>query len=270
MSDTTSAGRPTAAGMYDAYLGGTAHTPADRAAADQVIQLLPEVTDAALANRGFLQRAVKRMATEWGIRQFLDLGSGLPTERNTHDVVAESTSDGRVVYVDIDPVAVARADELLAGVDHATVIQGDIRTPQAILGHAQTRQLLDWSQPVGLLLVAVLHFVADDDDPWELMAHYVDALPPGSYLALSHICVGDNVPERVRDGLTRIYASTPTPPTDRSRTEIERFFKGLELMPPYQGADPVLTTVGLWGAEDPQIADSDGARINLAAVGHKR
>lgn len=268
MTDPIVSEPPTAAGMYDFFLGGTAHGRADRAAAAQVMQLLPEIADTALANRGFLQRAVKRMAGEWGVRQFLDIGSGLPTERNTHDVVAETVPDGRVVYVDIDPVAVRKAEALLASVDGATAVLGDLRDPDAILDHLRTRQLIDFEQPVGLLLVAVLHFVSDDDDPWGLVKRYLDAVPSGSYLALTHGC-GDAVPERVRQAVLKIYAATPNPPTDRTRTEMERFFRGLEIVPPYEGADPTITFAGLWGAEDVAAADTDGSRLMYAAVGRK-
>lgn len=259
---------PTSAGMYDYYLGGTAHTPADRAAAEQVRQILPEISDAAWANRGFLQRAVKRMVTEWGVRQFLDIGSGLPTQRNTHDVVAEATSDGRVVYVDSDPVAVARGRELLAGVDGVTVIEGDVRAPEAILNDPEVRRLIDPSAPVGVLLVAVLHFVPDADDPWGIVARYVSAIPSGSYLALSHGSA-DSSSERVRDAVYKVYAATPTPPTERTRTEIELFFNGLQIVSPYQGAEPGVVFAGLWGAEDPEAADSEGSRLFYAAVGRK-
>jgi S-adenosyl methyltransferase len=266
MSD---AGVPTAAGMYDYYLGGSAHSAADRAAAEQVAQILPEIGDAAWANRGFLQRTVKRMAAEWGVRQFLDVGSGLPTQRNTHDVVAEVTPGGRVIYVDSDPVAVARGRDLLAGVAGVSVIQGDVREPEVIWSHPETKRLIDPSAPVGVLLVAVLHFIPDDDDPWGLVARYVDVIPSGSYLALSHGSA-DNASERIRDAIVKVYAATPTPPTERTRTEVERFFDGLELLPPYPGAAPGVTFAGLWGAESPEEADSEGSRLFYAAVGRKR
>lgn len=259
---------PTAAGMYDYYLDGSAHTPVDRAAAQQIVQLLPEIRDAAWANRGFLQRAVKRMAG-FGIRQFLDLGSGLPTQRNTHDAVAEVAPDGRVVYVDIEPAVVERAREILAGTDRATAIRGDVRQPEAILNHPETGRLIDFSQPVGLLLVAVLHFVPDDDDPWSLVRRYRDAVAPGSYLALSHSSMGDQVSDEVREAGTKIYAHTANPPTDRARTEIERFFEGLEIVSPYPGAPPGLVFVGLWGADDPEQADSEGSRLGYAAVARR-
>jgi SAM-dependent methyltransferase len=265
MSD---AAAPTAAGMYDYYLGGTAHTATDRAAAERVAQVLPDIGDAAWASRGFLQRAVKRMAADWGVRQFLDLGSGLPTQRNTHDVVAEATPDGRVVYVDSDPAAVARGRELLAGAAGVTVIEGDVREPDVIWNHPETKRLIDPSEPVGVLLVAVLQFIPNDDDPWRILARYVEAMPPGSYLAISHGS-GDHASERIQDAIRKIYAATPTPPADRTRTEIERFFDGLELLPPYPGAAPGLTFAGMWGAENPEEADSEGSRLSYAAVGRK-
>ncbi|MGH3680480.1 MAG: SAM-dependent methyltransferase [Natronosporangium sp.] len=260
--------RPTAAGMYDFYLGGTANSPADRTAAEQIAKLIPEIGDAAWANRGFLQRAVTRLAGQWGVRQFLDIGAGLPTRRNTHEVVADVRPDGRVVYVDVDRSAAARGSELLADVPGAVMIHADIREPDRILDHPQTRRLIDLTEPVGLLIVAVLQFVPDDDEPWRLVGRYLDALAPGSYLVLSHGS-GEHASEQLRQTATRIYANTPTPPTDRSRTEIERFFRGLEIVPPYPGAPPELTFAGLWGAEDPDAADSDGSRLSYAAVGRK-
>jgi SAM-dependent methyltransferase len=268
MTDSTP-DRPTVAGMYDFYLGGTGHTPADRAAAEQIVRLLPEVIDAAWANRGFLQRAVRRMAAEWGVRQFVDIGSGLPTQLNTHDVLAEVAPDGRVVYVDIDPAAVARGRELVAGRGGVGVIQGDVRRPDEIFSHPETRRLIDRRQPVGLLLVAVLHFVPDDDDPWGLVARYLDAVPAGSYLAVSHISATGEVVESAGKAAGKVYELTENPPIDRTRTEIERFFAGLALVAPYPGAEPGLAHIGVWGAEDPVTADSDGSRLGYAAVARK-
>lgn len=265
----TATERPTSAGIYDYLLGGDAHTAVDRAAAEKIITILPEIADGALANRGFLQRAVRTLTAECGITQFLDIGAGLPTQRNTHDVVLEAVPDGRVVYVDIDPVVVARAEKLLTDVPTATVIQSDIRQPGAILDHPETRRLIDFSQPVGLLMVAVLHFVPDDDDPWQLVKRYMEAVPSGSYLALSHSAVASQVSDDTRRRGMQAYSAVPSQPTDRSRTEIERFFDGLEILPPYPGAEPAVTFIGLWGAEDPEQADSDGSRLGYAAVARK-
>jgi S-adenosyl methyltransferase len=270
MSGPATTGKPTSAGMYDYFLGGTAHTPVDRAAAEKIVEVMPEIPDGASANRGFLQRAVTWMATQWRIRQFIDIGSGLPTQRNTHDVVADVTPDGRVVYVDIDPVVVARGREILLGTDHTTVIQGDVRDPGAILAHPETRRLIDPSEPVGLLLVAVLHFVPDSDDPWALVRRYLSEMAPGSCLALSHSAVGDQVGELVVEVNAEIYRDTATPWTDRTKAEIERFFTGLELVTPYEGAKPGVVFIGLWGADDPEQADSEGSRLGYAGVARKR
>jgi hypothetical protein len=268
MSDTEAQDRPFVAGMYDYYLGGTANSAVDRAAVEQVRQVLPEAIEVAWANRGFLQRAVKRMAAEWGVRQFIDIGAGLPTQRNTHEVVADVISDGRVVYVDNDPRVVARGRDLLAGVRGAAVIEADLRRPDEIFSHPRTRSLIDFAEPVGLLLVAVTHFVSDEEDPWGLVACCVDAVASGSYLALSAV-TGDRQAERVTDAVVKIYADTPAPGHPRSRGQIERFFTGLEIVPPYQGGDPMVTYVGEWGAEDPEAADDDGSRWLYAAVARK-
>ncbi len=269
MNTPDAANRPTAAGMYDYYLGGNAHTPVDRAAAEMILQSLPDIADGASANRGFLQRAVRRMVTEFGITQFLDVGAGLPTQRNTHDVVAEHTSDGRVVYVDIDPLAVAKAQELLAGDERVAVFQADVRQAEAILEHPKTRALIDFTRPVGLLFVALLHFVPDDDDPWGLVRRYMDALPSGSYLALSHGSMSHQISDDAREVGTKIYQNSANPATDRTRTEIERFFAGLELVPPYDGAAPGIAHIGVWGAEDPDLADSDGSRLGYGGLARK-
>src|SRR5699024_6850040 len=134
---------------------------------------------ASRANRGFLQRAVHRLAAQWNVRQFLDIGAGLPTQRHTHEVAAEVDPDARVVYVDNDPRVIDRGTKLLADVPNTAVLLGDLREPDAILNHPETRRLLDLSRPVGLLLVAVLQFIPEDDDPYGLVARYMAALPSG-------------------------------------------------------------------------------------------
>jgi hypothetical protein len=265
MSDNEELASPTTAGVYDYALGGTANTAADRAMLEHARRVMPHVIEGAWANRGFLQRAVKRMAKDWGIRQFIDIGAGMPTQRNTHEVVAESRSDGRVVYVDSDPRVIARASEILAGDDGVAVIDADIRRPDEILGHPLTRRLIDFSQPVGVLVVAVTHFLPDTDDPWGLVARYVDAVPSGSYLALSAV-TGDRQEETWEKVL---QASSQYEGFPRTRAQVERFFEGLEIVPAYPGADPLVTYVGLWGAEDPVAADDDGSRLAYAAVARK-
>jgi hypothetical protein len=268
MSETEATERPSTAGMYDYYLGGTANTAAERAACEHLLSIIPEVSETAWANRGFLQRAVKAMAQDWGINQFLDIGAGLPTQRNTHDVVADFRSDGRVVYVDHDPRVVERGLALLGGVDNVAVLQGDVRRPKEILNHPETRRLIDFSQPVGVLLVALIHFVPDDDDPWGLVREYMDAVPSGSYLALSS-GTGDRQAARLNNAAAEAYKKSASPAANRTYAQISKFFDGLEIVPPYEGAEPVLTYVGQWGAEDPEAADDEGSRWAYAAVARK-
>jgi hypothetical protein len=259
--------RPTPAGVYDAALGGTANTAADRALVEHARLVMPHVIDGAWANRGFLQRAVKRLASEYGIRQYIDLGSGMPTQRNTHEVVAEVRPDGRVVYVDRDPGVIALATELLGRVGGTAVVHSDIRDPERILSDPRTRQLIDFAEPVALLIVAVTHFVPDSDDPWGLVARYVDALAPGSFLVLSAVTSDrqEETWQAVLDaGRPQGYEGFP-----RTRAQVERFFAGLEIVPPYPGAAPVVDYVGLWGAEDPELANDDGSHLAYAAVGRK-
>lgn len=256
---------PTPAGVYDYALGGTANTPADRAMAEAARLVMPHIFLAAWANRGFLQRAVKHLAAERGIRQFIDLGAGFPTQGNTHEVVAQARQDGRIVYVDIDPRVVERANEMTVHEPGVTTILGDIRRPREILEHPELRRLIDFEEPVGVLAVAVTHFIPDRDDPWGIVAEYVDAVVPGSYLALSAVTLDHQ--EESWDAALR--SDTRYEGFPRSRAEVARFFDGLEVLPPYQGADPAVDFVGMWGAEEPDLADDDGSRLAYAAVARK-
>lgn len=260
--------RPFVAGMYDYYLGGTANSAADREAVERIKMVLPEVAEAAWANRGFLQRAVTRMAGEWGIRQFIDLGAGLPTQRPTHEVVAEQRPDRRVLYVDIDPQVIERGNQMLADAAGATVIQADLRDLDRILDNPATRKLIDRTEPVGILMVAVTQFVPDCDDPWGLVRRYLDAVPSGSYLAIS-APTGDLQADRITTLVQDVYATTPTPGIVRDLADFSRFLEGLEIVPPYPEAESQVVHVGLWGAEDPALADDDGSRWFYAAVARK-
>jgi SAM-dependent methyltransferase len=260
--------RPSPAGMYDFWLGGTANTPADRDAAERVIRVIPEIRQVAWANRGFLLRVVTWLTGECGIQQFIDIGAGLPTQRPTHEIARTITDDARVIYTDADPQVVARGHEMLAGVPGVAVIEADIRQPGVVLDHPQTRLLIDFAQPTALLMVAVTQFVPDHDDPWTLVRRYVDALAPGSYLALSAPTGDHKVNWRV-DRTLDVYAGSTAPATVRSKSQFERFFAGLEILPPYDGAEPTVTHVGLWGAEDVEAADDDAARWFYAAVARK-
>ncbi|MGH3409637.1 MAG: SAM-dependent methyltransferase [Streptosporangiaceae bacterium] len=260
--------KPSPARMYDRYLGGTANFPADREAVDRILELVPEIRDAAWANRGFLQRAVRWMAQR-GIRQFIDLGAGLPTQRSTHEVAREVTPDSTVVYTDRDPSVIAHGGELLADVPGAAVIEADFRRPEELLAHPVAGELIDFAAPVGLLIVAVTQFVADAEDPWGLVARYVKALAAGSYLALS-APTADHMVDRKIERIVDVYATSTIPSnTPRARAEIEQFFAGLVIVPPYRGAAPELTSAGLWDCEDPETAESDGSRSFYVGVARK-
>ncbi len=260
--------KPFVAGMYDYYLGGTANSEADRAAVERIRSILPEIIDVAWANRGFLQRAVRRMAADWSIRQYIDIGAGLPTQRNTHEVVAEVIPDGRVVYVDNDPRVIERGRSLLADTPGTTVFEADLRDVDTILTHPETKRLIDFTQPVGLLLAAVTQFIPDEDDPWGIVARYLAALAPGSYLALSGP-TGDHQADRIVNGVADVYKGSASPGVARTRAQFERFFEGLAIVPPYEGAPAAVDFIGVWGAEDPEAADDEGSRWFYAAVGRK-
>jgi hypothetical protein len=250
--------RPSPARMYDYILGGTNNFPVDREAAEKLKAASPDAVDGMWANRGFHGRAAVWMARH-GIRQFIDLGSGLPTQNNTHQSVHRVVPDGRVVYVDIDPMVAAHADALLTDDGTTTLIMADLREPDTVLGHPDLRRLVDFTEPAGVLMTAVLHFVADGSDPWGLTARYMAAVAPGSYLALSHGTFDKFPQHRVRPA-TDTYASATERVYLRPRAEVERFFEGLELVPPVEGAEPGLSYVGLWGAEDLEVADTNGSR----------
>jgi len=224
----------TPARIYDYVLGGTHNFPADREAAKKAAELFPDFPAAARANRAFLRRAVRELV-DAGIRQFLDIGSGIPTEGNVHEIAQTTAPDARVVYVDNDPVAVAEGLEILEGNDRATAILGDLRNPQAILSNPRLRDLLDLDQPIGLLLVAILHFVPDDELAYGSVEQLTASLAPGSYLAISHVAAEAFAPsdERV-EAMKDIYKrQTTSQGTMRTRSEIARFFSGkIELVDP--------------------------------------
>jgi hypothetical protein len=260
--------RPSPARMYDYMLGGTRNLQVDRDATERFLAQYPDLLDAASANRGFLRRAARLMAQTHGIRQFIDLGSGLPTQNNTHETVHQVAPDARVVYVDLDPMVLVYAPELLTDDGTTAVVQADLRDPDTVLADPDVRRLIDFSQPVGLLMTAVLQFVADAADPWALVARYMQAVVPGSYLGLSHI-TGDKLSARSVQTGVQVYEAATESAHPRTKAEIARFFTGLELVPPYAGAEPGLANVGQWGAEDPAVANSDGAQAFYCGVARK-
>ncbi len=259
--------QPSPARIYDYLLGGAHNFEADRLAGEMLKKRAPELADSAWANRGFHQRAA-RWITEQGVRQFIDIGSGLPTVGNTHEVVRKVAPTARVVYVDNDPMVLTYGKALLGSDLAAAVILADVRDPDTVLGNPALREVIDFAEPVGLLITAVLHFVSDEADPQHLISRYMAALAGGSYLALSHMTAEHKPPEAVQ-ALTQVGLRAAGGGYFRSRDEVRKLFGGLELVPPYQGADPDVTWVGLWDCEDPALADSEGSRWLYCGVARK-
>jgi S-adenosyl methyltransferase len=259
---------PTPARLYDYYLGGTNNFDVDRVMAERLRAQVPEISDSAWANRAFHQRAARWMAADRGIRQFIDVGAGLPTQGNTHELVQQARPGARVVYVDNDPMVLAHARSLLVGAVGAAFIQADLREPDSVLADPELQALIDFSEPVGLLMTGVMYFVSDASDPWGIVARFVSALPSGSYLALSHLTADSKPPRAVQEGQD-IYARATENLYFRPRAEVARFFSGLELVPPYPGAEPVISYVGQWGAEDPLLADGDDSRWLYCGVARR-
>jgi hypothetical protein len=263
----TDASRPAPARIYDYMLRGQNHFETDVQAAERILSVVPEIRDCAWSNRGFHQRAAKWIA-ERGVAQFLDIGSGLPTVGNTHEVVQKVIPGARVAYIDNDPMVAEQGGRLLAQDRSTRVICADLREPDSILGNAEVRELIDFSQPAGLLLTAVLMFVSDSSDPWAKVASYVDALAPGSYVAISHL-TDDYKPPVTAERFRAVFDNATEQLHFRSRAGIERFFTGLEMVPPYDGAQPDISYTGIWGAEDPELADTDGQRWLYCGVARK-
>jgi SAM-dependent methyltransferase len=242
--------RPSPARVYDYFLGGTHNFAVDREIADRAIAAAPEIPYGARSNRAFLGRAVRFMAAQ-GVGQFLDLGSGIPTQDPTHEVAARSRRDARVVYVDNDPIAVAHSRALLAGDDRGAVLHADIRDPKAILHSDVVTSMVDFSRPVGLLLLALLHFLSDEEDPAGIVAAFADSLAPGSYLVISHV---SPAPEADVEMLEREMRE-PRMAYLRDRDEIAGFFDGWELV------EPGLVPPALWrpaGVPGPQAYQVPG------------
>ena len=222
-------GKASIARVYDYWLGGTHNFQADRDAARAILAIEPHGRAVIRANRDFLARAV-RFLVDQGVRQFVDIGSGIPTQGNVHEVAQRAAPGARVVYADLDPVAVAHSRAILAGNPAARVIQGDVRDPGKILADQELRRLIDFGKPVGLLLVAVLHFLSDKEDPYRTVASYRDALAPGSYLVVSH-GTDEGKPE-LAAAAAKMYNRNVSQARLRSRAEVERFFDGFGLVEP--------------------------------------
>ena len=257
--DTT---RANTARVYDYWLGGSHNLLADQDAGRAMAAVEPQVRAIVQANRAFIGRAV-RFLTAAGVRQFLDIGSGIPTQGNVHEIAQQADPGARVAYADLDPVAVAHSRAILTGNPGATAIQADLRQPDLILADPAVRKLIDFSRPAAVLLVAVLHFLADTDDPWRLVATLRDALAPGSYLVISH-GTDENDPARARAAEKLYNRSVTTQARARSRAAIGDFFAGFELV------DPGLVYVPLWRPDSPaDVPEDPGRYANLAGVARK-
>ena len=225
--------------VYNAILGGKDNFAADRAAAEATIRAFPGNAMAARANRAFLARAVHYLAVEAGIRQFLDIGTGLPSADNTHEVAQAAAPGCRVVYVDNDPIVLAHARALLVSAEPGATmyIEADLRDPGKILQHAT--RLLDFTQPVAVMLVAVLHLISDDDNPCQIVKTLMDAVPAGSYLAVSHLA-NDLHREQMAELARGFNEQAAVKVILRDRAEISRFFNGLEVV------DPGIAKISEW------------------------
>lgn len=255
--------RPSPARVYDAQLGGWHNFSADREAARKIAEMMPELPEILRANRSFLRRAVRYLVGS-GITQFLDLGSGIPTVGNVHEVARQANPACRVVYVDIDPVAVAHGEALLADDDQTVAVQADLRRPEKVLADPRVRDLLDFDRPVGVLLVAALQFVADVDDPAGIVARYLDAVPSGSYLVISHGSQEGATPSRAEEA-TEAYSRSVTDFWLRTRAEVTAFFAGTDLIA------PGVVYLTEWHPDSPEDVGEDPSRMStFAGVGRKR
>jgi hypothetical protein len=252
--------RPNAARVYDYLLGGACNFEHDRVFANKLLETIPEAEGAARNNRAFLRRAV-RFCVAQGIRQFLDIGSGIPTVGNVHEIAQGAAPDCRVVYVDNETIAVAHSELMLEDNDRTDVVLADLLDPDSVLGSEPVRRLLDFDAPIAVLMAAVLHFVPDSASPHVAVARYVDAMAQGSYLVLSHAAkVGL---QRSRDGW-RMYDQSSTPGGGRTREEVIAFMTGTELV------EPGVVWTPQW-RPDPQAPVDDHPELAMvyAAVSRK-
>lgn len=254
---------PNVARIYDYMLGGKDHFVADREAADRLLTAIPHFAGVVRDNRSFIGRAVRFLAGEAGIRQFIDLGAGLPTQSCVHQMAQAIAPDALVVYVDNDPVVCAHGRALLRPGHGISVVLGDLRRPAEILRHPEVTSLLDFSQPVAVLCAAVLHFVPDEEKPHEIVAAYRDHLAPGSYLVITHgpSATPEEDPSGYVESVTDVYRHASANMHVRSLPEIERFFNGFELV------DPGVAWMTEW-RPDPGTLPEAGPSLR-AGVGRK-
>jgi SAM-dependent methyltransferase len=254
---------PSVSRMYDYYLGGSHNFEVDREAARRAMEFMPGLPKVMQANRAFLRRAV-RFAVGEGVTQFLDIGSGIPTFGNVHEVAQAAAPGARVVYVDHDPVAVAHSEAVLEGTEGTGVVAGDLRKPRDVLASSEVGRLIDLNRPVALLLVAVLHFVEDADDPYAAVAELREALAPGSMLILTHASYeGIPLPPERAGGAVDVYKDIRNPLIMRSRDEIARFFEGYDMV------EPGLVPLPCWRPVTAPEEEDPLAFWGVAGVGRK-
>jgi SAM-dependent methyltransferase len=250
---------PSIARVYDAVLGGKDNYAVDRTIAEASLRIVPEIGDVGRYNRAILGRGVRYMA-EQGIRQFLDLGSGLPTVQNTHQVAQEHSPEARVVYVDKDPIVLAHGRALLVENERTTVVTADLRDPDAVLNNPDVRALIDFDQPVGLMLVGVVHHLNDDEGPSAIVETYKKVLPPGSFLFLTHFCASS--PDAVV--LEKALLTDLGSGRFRTLAEIGSYFEGFELV------DPGVVFLPQWRPEAPvEKPLSVGQRLMAGGLARK-
>jgi hypothetical protein len=252
--------QPNVARVYDYLLGGAANFAPDREFAEKLLAMMPEARPAARLNRAFLRRAVQ-FCVEAGIRQFLDIGSGIPTVGNVHEIAQRIDPACRVVYVDTEPVAVTHSQLMLQDNDRAAALRADLLDVDTILDSEPVRQLIDFDEPVGLLLLSMLHFVPDEAGPYDAVARYVARMAPGSFLVLSHAVA---IERQRADEITELYKRSPTQGVARRRADVERFLEGLEPVA------PGLVWTPQWRPEVPDdLPDEPERAAVLAAVARK-
>jgi SAM-dependent methyltransferase len=248
---------PTPARIYDYLLGGKDNYPADREAAHQVLAAVPDARRSAGANRAFLRRAVRYLAGEAGLCQFIDIGTGLPTQGNVHEIAQRAAPGARVVYVDNDPMVLAHSRAMLHGVADTIIVEHDLRRPRDILADAELGKLIDFAEPVGLLLVGVLHFVSDSDDPAGLVAQLLEPLAPGSHVVISH-GTADSRPESAK--AARVYERATAQAYARGRDQVRAMVAGLEPV------EPGLVWAPQWRPDPGIEPDDDPGRSHAYVV----
>ncbi|WP_432968377.1 SAM-dependent methyltransferase [Dactylosporangium sp. CA-233914] len=251
---------PNAARVYDYGLGGYHNFAVDREFAEQLIAAWPGILQVAHTNRAFLGRVVRWLAGR-GVRQFLDIGSGIPTRGNVHEVVQAIDPQARVVYVDVDDVAVSHGQAILAGNPNAAALGGDLRLPAAILADERVRAQLDLDRPVAVLLVAVLHFIGDEDGPPGIVRELTASLAPGSYVALSHFTAVEDLGHE-HDQVTKLYDRTPTSVRTRTREQVAAILGDLELV------EPGIVPITAWHPDPNEPAEAEQRSV-LGAVARK-